>query len=72
MSATARDIGLGGCTSQVRREDGQRAVVARAPMGLALEYGRFKTQFSVIYNSEEFEGQDGGDWYGHLSIIVDY
>ncbi|MCP4039177.1 MAG: lipid A deacylase LpxR family protein [bacterium] len=72
MSAIARDIFLDGNTFEDSHEVDKRIVVVHAPMGLALEYGRFKTQFSVIYNSEEFEGQDGADWYGHLSIIVDY
>ncbi|MDP6978339.1 MAG: lipid A deacylase LpxR family protein [Myxococcota bacterium] len=72
VSAVARDIFLDGNTFEDSHEVTKRTIVVHAPMGLGFERGRFKSQFMAFFNSKEFDGQDGVDWYARWSIIVDY
>ncbi len=72
VSAVVRDIFLDGNTFEDSHDVDKKTLVIHAPMGLGFEYGRFKSQLMAFYNSKEFEGQDGPDWYGRWSIIIDY
>ncbi len=72
VSAVVRDIFLDGNTFRDSHEVDKRTLVIHAPMGLAFERGRFRSSLAVVWNSEEFEGQDGADVYGRWSISLDY
>ena len=72
LSAVVRDIFLDGNSFEESHHVDKRPLVLQAPMGFGFERGRFKTQLSVIFNSEAFEGQAGPDWYGRWAIVVDY
>lgn len=49
----------------------EKNFVVRVPVGAGFQYGRFRSLLTVIWNSKEFDGQDGADIYGRWSIIVD-
>lgn len=72
LSGVVRDIFLDGNTFRDSHDVNKRGVVIHAPVGIAFARGRFRTSLSLIWNSEEFEGQDGADLYGRWSIVVDY
>jgi lipid A 3-O-deacylase len=72
LSGVVRDIFLDGNTFRDSHDVDKRAAVVHAPLGIAFERGRFRSLLEVIWNSEEFEGQDGADLYGRWSVVVDY
>jgi lipid A 3-O-deacylase len=72
FSAVVQNIFLDGNTFRDSHQVDKRTVVVRVPFGLGFVNGRFRSQLSVIWNSKEFEDQDGEDLYGHWSIILDY
>jgi len=72
LSGVVRDIFLDGNTFRDSHDVNKRAVVIHAPIGIAFARGRFRSSLSLIWNSEEFEGQDGADLYGRWSIVVGF
>jgi lipid A 3-O-deacylase len=72
LSGVARDIFLDGNTFRDSHDVDKNAMVIRAPFGIAIARGRVRSSLSVIWKSEEFDGQDDADLYGNLSIVVDY
>ena len=72
LSAVVRDIFLDGNTFRDSYDVDKNTVVIHLPIGVAFVSGRFRSSLSAIWNSEEFKGQDGADWYGRWSIGWDY
>jgi lipid A 3-O-deacylase len=70
--ARSRGHFLDGNTFRDNHDVDKNAMVVRAPFGVAITRGRFRSSLSVIWKSEEFDRQDGADLYGNLSIVVDY
>lgn len=72
FAAVGRDIFLDGNTFRDSHQVNRRVTVIHAPIGLAFQRGRFRSSLSLIWNSEEFKGQDGADLYGRWSVVVDF
>jgi hypothetical protein len=42
--------------------------VADISAGVSLIYQRLKLTYSQVYRTEEFKGQEEGQWFGSLSL----
>lgn len=66
--AVGRNIFLDGNTFTDSHSVDKKYFVADATAGLALTYGRARVSYAIIYRTEEFHGQDGGDIFGTVTL----
>lgn len=66
--AVARNIFLDGNTWRDSHHVDKKYFVGDLVGGMALLYGDFKITYSQVYRTEEYDGQDGGQTFGSLSL----
>ena len=66
--AVLRNIFLDGNTFSHSHSVDKELFVGDLQAGLAAQFGRFRLTYTQIFRTEEFEGQDGADIFGSLSL----
>lgn len=70
--AIARNIFLDGNTWQDSHSIDKNALVADVFAGISGVYKFVQVTYAHVYRTEEFEGQDGGQFFGSISLAVTF
>jgi len=68
--AVARNIFLDGNTFEDSHSVDKKYLVADLNAGLAITYDRFRLSYTLVYRTDEFDGQDDSSVFGALSFGV--
>ncbi len=70
--AVARNIFLDGNTFRDSASVDKKYLVADISAGVSVIYKRFKLSYTHVYRTEEFQGQDGGQFFGSISLAYTF
>ena len=70
--AVARNIFLDGNTFRDSASVDKNYLVADISAGVSAIYKRFMLSYTHVYRTEEFQGQDGGQFFGSISLIYTF